>query len=306
MARVFVTRNLPGPALERLKKQHDTYIWPHREPPNPYQLRKQARDAEGLLTLLTDRVDAELFQNSPHLKAISNYAAGTDNIDLEAASKRNIPVGNTPDVLTEATADLAFALILASARKLDQAIETAKHDWLTWEPGLQLGLPVHGQTLGIIGYGRIGQAVARRARGFDMNVIHTKDDDLHTVIRTADFITIHTPLTDATRHLISTNDFKAMKPTAILVNTARGAIVDQQALVNALKNNEIAGAAIDVTDPEPPGTADPIHSTPNLIVVPHIGSATTQARHDMTEIAVRNLMNALAGEPMLHQANAHG
>jgi glyoxylate reductase len=303
MARVFVTRNLPGPALERLKQTHDTYVWPHREPPNPFQLKKQARDAEGLLTLLTDRVDQELIEHAPHLRAISNYAVGTDNIDLEAATARNIPVGNTPDVLTEATADLTFALILASARKLDQAIETAKHDWLTWEPGLQLGLAVHGRTLGIIGYGRIGKAVEKRAQGFEMKIVHTKNDDLHTVLETADFVTVHTPLTDKTRHLIGADELKAMKPTAILVNTARGAVIDQQALISALNANTIAGAAIDVTDPEPPKTDDPIHSPRNLIVVPHIGSATTQARHDMAEIAVTNLISALAGEPMLHQAN---
>jgi glyoxylate reductase len=303
MARVFVTRDLPGPALDRLKQSHDTYVWPHREPPNPFQLKKQARDAEGLLTLLTDRVDAELIDGSPHLKDISNYAVGTDNVDLDSARRRNIPVGNTPDVLTEATADLAFALLLAAARKLDRAIETAKHDWLTWEPGHQLGLPVQGQTLGIIGYGRIGQAVAKRARGFEMDVIHTKDDDLDAVIRNADFISLHTPLTDETRHLIGTAELEAMKPTAILVNTARGPIIDQNALIDALERNVIAGAAIDVTDPEPPKPDDPVHTAPNLILVPHIGSATTQARHAMAEIAVTNLMNALDGIPMPHQAH---
>jgi glyoxylate reductase len=174
VARCFVTRRLPGPALGRLEAAHDVEIWAGHLPPTPAELSHEAADAEGLLTLLTDRVDAALIDSSPKLRAISNYAVGYDNIDLDAATRRGIPVGNTPDVLTDATADLTFALLLAAARQLPQAIEAiAERDWVTWEPARYLGREVHGATLGIIGFGRIGQAVARRAEGFEMRVIHT-------------------------------------------------------------------------------------------------------------------------------------
>jgi glyoxylate reductase len=304
VARVFVTRQLPGPALDRLGSAHEVQVWPERLPPPAAQLRARAAEAEGLLTLLTDRIDASLIEHSPNLKAIANYAVGYDNIDLAAAGAHGIRVGNTPDVLTDATADLTFALLLAAARKLPEAAEAARRgDWLTWEPSRYLGAEVHGATLGIIGMGRIGRAVARRAEGFGMNVIHTgRAGGVPTerVLAESDFLSLHCPLTAQTHHLINAEALKRMRPTAILINTARGAIVDQAALRQALLDGGIAGAALDVTEPEPPPHDDPILSTPNLLVVPHIGSATRAARERMAELAVENLLEGLAGRPMPH------
>jgi glyoxylate reductase len=304
MARCFVTRRLPFPALDRLRARHEVDVWPERLPPPYEELVARAADAEGLLTLLTDRVDASLIDRCPHLRAISNYAVGYDNVDLEAASARGIPVGNTPDVLTDATADLAFALLLAGARNLpDAAAAVRDGDWLTWEPAQYLGAQVFGATLGIVGYGRIGQAVARRASGFEMTVVRTGSggDSLETVLERSDFVSLHLPLTPDTYHLIDDAALSRMKPTAILVNTARGPIVDHDALRRALIAGEIAGAALDVTDPEPLPSDDPLLDAPNLIVVPHIGSATRAARERMADLAVDNLLAGLDGQPMPHQ-----
>ena len=221
----------------------------------------------------------------PRLRAIANYAVGYDNIDISAAASRGIAVGNTPDVLTETTADLAFALLLAAARKLPEAIEAVREgSWGTWEPGLYLGHEVHGSTLGIIGMGRIGQAVARRAEAFNMTVIHASARDrdaLIPLLQASDFVSLHCPLTPETHHLIDAAALKQMRPQAILINTARGPIVDQEALRHALLDGSIGGAALDVTDPEPLPSDDPLMGAPNLIVVPHIGSAThTNSRAD--------------------------
>ncbi|HUA70710.1 MAG TPA: D-glycerate dehydrogenase [Solirubrobacteraceae bacterium] len=307
MARCLVTRRLPGSALDRLRSLHDVDVWPERLPPPYEELVARAADAEGLLTLLTDRVDASLIEHSPRLRAISNYAVGYDNIDVEAASARGIPVGNTPDVLTDATADLTFALLLAAARKLPEAVTDVRDgDWLTWEPGRYLGASVHGATLGIIGFGRIGRAVARRASGFDMTVVHAGSggDAVETLLERSDFVSLHCPLTPETHHLIDDDALARMKPSAILVNTARGPIVDQDALRQALIAGEIAGAALDVTDPEPLPADDPLLEAPNLIVVPHIGSATRAARERMADLAVDNLLAGLDGQPMPHRVNA--
>jgi glyoxylate reductase len=305
MARCFVTRALPGQALTRLSDSHEVDIWPQRLPPTPAELAHHAAQAEGLLTLLTDLVDAALIDACPQLKAISNYAVGYDNIDVAAATRRRIAVGHTPDVLTDATADLTFALLLAAARKLPDAIRAvAENDWLTWEPARNLGREVHGATLGIVGLGRIGRAVAKRAEGFQMNVLSTNSkDSLEIVLTGSDFVSLHLPLTPATHHLIDAAALEKMRPTAILVNTARGAIVDQVALKAALEAGTIAGAALDVTDPEPPPADDPLLQAPNLIVTPHIGSATQVARERMAELAVDNLLAGLEGRPMPHQAN---
>jgi glyoxylate reductase len=304
MARCFVTRRLPFPALDRLRARHDVDVWPERLPPPYEQLVTRAADAEGLLTLLTDKVDAELIGRCPHLRAISNYAVGYDNVDLDAASARGIPVGNTPDVLTDATADLAFALLLAAARKLPEAVGAVRDgDWLTWEPARYLGAQVFGATVGIVGFGRIGQAVARRASGFEMTVLHTGSggDALGAVLERSDFVSLHLPLTPDTYHLIDDAALSRMKPGAILVNTARGPIVDHDALRRALMAGEIAGAALDVTDPEPLPSDAPLLDAPNLIVVPHIGSATRAARERMADLAVDNLLAGLDGEPMPHR-----
>jgi glyoxylate reductase len=307
VARCFVTRDLPGAALDRLRERHEVDIWPERLPPPYDELRRRTADAEGLLSLLTDRVDAELIEGSPKLRAIANYAVGYDNIDLEAATARGIQVGNTPDVLTDATADLTFALLLAAARRLPEATASARDgDWVTWEPDRHLGYDVHGATLGIIGLGRIGRAVARRAEGFEMTVLHTGAEGgtlLDELLERSDFVSIHCPLTTETHHLIDAAALQRMRPTAILINTARGPIVDQAALVTALREGRIAGAALDVTDPEPLPADDPLLTAPHVIVAPHIGSATHSARERMAQLAVENLLAALDGQPMPHAVN---
>ena len=305
VARCYVTRRLPGGALDRLAAVHDVEVWPERLPPPREVLLEQVRDSEGLLCLLTDRVDGELLAAAPHLRAIANLAVGVDNVDLEAAQARGIPVGNTPDVLTEATADLAFALILAAARRLPEA-QAAVRDggWLTWEPAWLLGSDVHSATLGIVGMGRIGRAVARRAEGFSMEVLHTGRSGtatpLEELLERADVVSLHAPLNPGTRGLIDTAALQRMKPTAILVNTARGPLVDQRALAEALRAGEIAAAALDVVDPEPLPPDDPLLRAPNLIVLPHIGSATHTTRERMADLSVDNLLAALDGRPMPH------
>jgi glyoxylate reductase len=306
VARCFVTRQLPGSALDRLRAAHDVEVWPERVPPTREELLERARPAEGLLSLLTDHLDADVIGQLPNLRVIANYAVGYDNIDLAAAGARGIRVGNTPDVLTDATADLTFALLLAAARRLPEALTPARSgEWLRWEPGSFLGAEVHGRTLGIIGFGRIGQAVARRAEGFSMRVIHTTSshgpEAVGALLGEADFVSVHTPLTPTTRHLIDAAALSRMKPTAILINTARGEIVDQSALVNALREGEIAGAALDVTDPEPPAQNDPLLTAPNLILTPHIGSATRAARERMADLAVDNLLAGLDGRALPHE-----
>jgi glyoxylate reductase len=303
MALVFVTRRLPGGALDRLAAEHDVDVWPGEQPPTPRELHERASAAEGLLALLTERIDADLIAACPRLRAIANYAVGADNIDLEAAAERGIAVGNTPDVLTEATADLAFGLLLASARGLVGAADDVRAGrWQTWEPAGWLGADVHGATLGIVGFGRIGQAVARRAQGFAMEVLHTGAggvpfDDL---LARSDFVTLHCPMNPETHHLIDSAALARMKPTAHLINTARGPIVDPVALRDALEQGVIAGAALDVTDPEPLPSDDLLLGAPRLLVVPHIGSATHTARARMADLAVDNLLAALAGKPMPH------
>jgi glyoxylate reductase len=303
MASVFVARALPGDSLERLRSAHEVTVWDRELPPEPAVLRERVAEAEGLLCLLTDRVDGALLDAAPRLRAIANYAVGTDNIDLELTRARGIAVGVTPDVLTEATADLAFALLLAAARRLPEAAAAARDGaWRTWEPARWLGAEVDGAALGIVGFGRIGRAVARRAEGFRMSVRSTADTELAELLAESDFVSLHCPLTRRTRHLIDAAALRRMRPTAILVNTARGGVVDQAALIDALHAGEIAAAAIDVTDPEPPPPGDRIYTTPNLLVLPHIGSATHRARARMTELAVENLLAGLDGRPMPHPA----
>jgi glyoxylate reductase len=305
MARVFVTRALPFPALDRLRAAHEVDEWPGDMPPSPDDLRAHARAAEALLTLVTDRVDAPLLDAAPRLRAIANMAVGTDNIDLAAAAARGIPVGNTPDVLTDATADIAFALLLALARKIvPGAAKVRSGEWKTWEPAGDLGADLAGATLGIVGWGRIGQAVARRAEGFGMEIVHSSRSSglpLPDLLAAADFVSLHTPLTPETRGLIDAAALERMKPMALLINTARGGVVDQDALRSALIDGAIAGAALDVTDPEPLPPDHPLLDAPNLLVVPHVGSATVRTRAKMAAMAVDNLLAALAGRPMPHQ-----
>ena len=306
MAHVFVSRALTGDALQRLTDAgHDVDVWPGNLPPHPTELRDRLAHADGLLAMLTERVDTALLDAAPQLKVIANYAVGFDNIDIAATSARSIPVGVTPDVLTDATADLTFALLLAAARRLAPAEAAVRQGrWRTFEPQGWLGVDVYGTTLAIIGgHGRIGRAVARRAQGFDMSIISVgRDDDLHQALQQADFVSLHAPLTPQTHHLIDDDALHAVKPGAILVNTGRGGLVDQTALAVALHDGRLAAAALDVTDPEPLPADDPLLSAPNLLVVPHIGSATHTARIRMAHMAVDNLLAGLAGEPLPHPA----
>ncbi|MBI5105022.1 MAG: D-glycerate dehydrogenase [Solirubrobacterales bacterium] len=304
MARVFVTRALPGDALDRLRAAHDVDVWEGSLPPHATELRERVAPCEGLLCLLTERVDARLLETAPRLRVVANYAVGSDNVDLAACAARGIPVGVTPDVLTDATADLAFALLLAAARRLPEGWRAVREGrWRTWEPAGWLGLELAGATLAVVGPGRIGRAVARRAEGFGMVVEPVgRGDDLLGALGRADVVSLHAPLTPRTHHLIGEDALRAMRPSAILVNTGRGGLVDQVALRRALEEGRIAAAALDVTDPEPLPPGDPLLSAPNLLVVPHIGSATTAARARMTSMAVDNLLAGLAGEPLPHPA----
>jgi glyoxylate reductase len=306
-ARVFVTRQLPGGALDRLSARHEVEVWPGRLPPPREELLRRAPELDGLLALLTDPVDAELMDAAPSLRAISNYAVGVDNVDVEAATARGIPVGNTPDVLTESTADLAVALMLGIARRLAEGEAFVRAgEWMTWEPGLMLGRDLHGATVGIVGYGRIGQAVGRRLEGFGCQLLTMSRSGgvpLEELLERSDFVTLHCPLTPQTRGLIGAEALRRMKPTAYLVNTARGPVVDTDALAAALRAGELAGAALDVTDPEPLPGDHPLLDAPNLLVVPHIASATHDTRGKMAEMAVDNMLAGLAGEPMPHSVN---
>ena len=305
MARCFVTRKLPGNALDRLRESHEVDVWEGDLPPGRDELLARCADAEGLLCLLTDRVDAELFDACPELRAVANLAVGTDNIDLAEAARRDIPVGNTPGVLTETTADLAFALILACARRIvEGAAAVRAGEWRTWEPAGWLGHDVHGAVIGIVGAGKIGRAVARRAEGFGMEVLLNGRTaapgqvQLGELLARSDFVSLHAPLTEETRHLIGADELRAMRDTAILVNTGRGELVDPVALRRALEEGWIAGAGLDVTEPEPLPADDPLLGAPNLTVLPHVGSASHATREAMASLAVGNLLAALAGEPM--------
>jgi lactate dehydrogenase-like 2-hydroxyacid dehydrogenase len=307
MSHLFVTRWMPGEALDRLRAAHEVDLWPESTPPPRDELLPRAREAEGLLSMLTDSVDAELIDGSPRLRAISNYAVGVDNVDLAAATARALPVGHTPGVLTESTADLAVALMLGIARRLAEGDALVRRgEWVTWEPGFMLGRDLHGATVGIVGHGRIGRAVERRVEGFGCEVLHTARTSgvtLAELLERSDFVTIHCPLTPETRGLIGDEALRLMRPTAYLVNTSRGPVVDTAALARALHDGEIAGAALDVTDPEPLPGDHPLLDAPNLLVVPHVGSATHATRERMADLAADNMLAALAGERMPHCVN---
>lgn len=315
---VYVTRRIPEIGLQMVGEACEVRMWEGELPPPKTVLLDQLADCEGLLCLLTDPVDAEVIASAPHLRVISQYAVGVDNIDLRAATERGIPVGHTPGVLTEATADLAFSLLLAAARRIGEGISTVRAGrWHTWEPLGLLGREVWGATLGIIGLGRVGAAVARRAQGFRMRVLYRdqvrradveKELGLEAVpldelLAQSDFVSLHCPLTPETHHLIDAQALRQMKPTAILVNTARGPVVRTDDLVQALRERWIAGAALDVTDPEPLPPEHPLLTLPNCIVVPHIGSATVETRERMAVMAAENLLAGLRGARLPYCAN---
>ena len=282
-------------------------VWPEGSPPAPADLLVACRNADGLLCMLSDRVDAPLLDASPRLRAVSVYAVGFENVDVPAATERGVQVGHTPGVLTDATADVAFGLMLGVARRIvegDRGVRAG--EWPVWHPVGFLGQDVSGTTLGIVGMGRIGAAVARRAEGFSMRVLaHSRSGGvaLEELLRESDFVSVHVPGGEATRGLIGERELELMKPTAILVNAARGEVVDTDALVRALRDGRIAGAGLDVTDPEPLPAGHPLLELPNAVVAPHVGSSTPRTRAGMADVAVDNLLAALSGERMPHLAN---
>jgi glyoxylate reductase len=315
---VFVTRKLPGDALEKLVAAAEVEVWQHELPPPRERLLQSLADADGLLCLLTDPVDRELIAAAPRLRAISTMAVGYDNIDVAAATERGIPVGHTPDVLTETTADFAFGLLLAAARRIpegDRAVREGR--WTTWHPSFLLGQDMHGATLGIVGLGAIGAAVARRAAGFSMRVLYhsrTRKPDLERelgcefveferLLAESDFVSAHVPLTPETHHLFDDEAFARMKPNAVFVNTSRGPVVDEAALHRALEAHRIAAAAIDVTEVEPLDKHDPLLRQANLVITPHIASASVRTRERMAAMAVENLLAALDGKRPPHCVN---
>ena len=318
--RVYVTRRVPDAGLMMVLKACDAEVWGDELPVPREELLAKVADAEGLYCLLTERIDRELLDAAPKLRVVSNYAVGYNNIDVEACTERGIPVGNTPGVLTDTTADFAFALLMAAARRIPEGVDYVREgQWKTWGPKLLLGVDVYGATLGIVGFGRIGQAMARRAAGFDMRVLAYDPTlkpgapgvdpdlvsvvDLETLLAESDFISLHVPLTEETHHLIGPPEIGLMKPSAILINTSRGPVVDTGALLGALDTWQIRGAALDVTDPEPLPADHPLLALPNCIVVPHIASASVATRNKMAVIAAENLLAGLEGRRLPHCVN---
>jgi glyoxylate reductase len=312
--KVFVSRLIPAEGLDLIQEFCEADIWPAELPPPHEEIIKRVHDVEGIVSLLTDKMDAAVMDAAPHLKVLSNMAVGVDNVDVAAATVRKLPVGNTPGVLTDATADQTFALLLAAARHVvegEKFVRSGK--WVTWSPGLLLGADLVGATLGIIGFGRIGQAAAKRARGFDLRVIYydpraqpafgASPIDLDALLRESDFVTLHVPLNSATHYLVNAEFLSKMKPTAILVNTSRGGVVDQSALYDALKSKRISAAALDVTEPEPLPMNSPLLELENCLIVPHLGSASKQTRDMMSYLAAQNLIAGLRGERLPNCVN---
>ncbi|MCM3718782.1 2-hydroxyacid dehydrogenase [Fictibacillus phosphorivorans] len=309
---VYVTRKLPEETLKKLKEIAEVGMWPHEEKAVPREvLLKEAQKAEGLLTMLSDKVDGELLDKAESLKVVANLAVGYDNIDIQKAKENNITVCNTPDVLTDSTADLAFSLILASARRLVESANYVKEGkWNSWGPLLLAGADVHHKTIGIVGMGRIGEAVARRAKGFDMNILYhnrnRKHDaeknlgatykDFYDLLKESDFVVCLAPLTEETRGMFNREAFQAMKKSAIFINAGRGASVDEEALVDALQNGTIAGAGLDVFVKEPIAPDHPLLSMNQVVALPHIGSASVETRMKMAERACRNIGLILEGK----------
>ena len=313
--RVVVTRVLPDAGMERLRRaERDGEIelttWEDDLPPTKEQLAELLSGSDGAVTLLTDAITPELLDREPQLKVVSNFAVGYDNIVVPAATERGVAVCNTPGVLTETTADLAFALLMAAGRRVVEGADYVRAgSWKTWGPTLLMGQDITGATLGIVGFGRIGQEMAKRARGFGMEILafdtHPSQEaadelgatfvELDDLLRRSDFVTLHCVLSDETRHLIGERELGLMKETAVLVNAARGPVVHTDALVTALRDGAIFAAGLDVTDPEPLPANHPLVSLPNCVIVPHIASASVATRNEMARIAAENCLAVLAG-----------
>ena len=308
--KVFVTRIVPDKGLDLIKDFCIAEIWMENTPPSREVMLEKVRGVDGIYCLLTDIIDDGLLDAAgPQLKVVSNMAVGFDNIDVPAATARKIPVGNTPDVLTDATADFAFGLMITAGRRMVTGAENVRNGlWQTWDPMLLMGVDFARTTLGIVGFGRVGKALARRAAGFDMKVIYydpiAKPDrdlkansvDFETLLRDSDFISLHTPLTPETKHLINAEAFDQMKPNCVLVNTSRGPVIDLDALYVALKEHKIFAAGLDVTDPEPLPLDSPLLTLDNIVICPHIASGSKSTRDKMALMAAKNLISGLKGE----------
>ena len=318
MSKVFVTRELPGSGVERLREHAEVTVWPDADPPSREQLIAELQGCDGAIVLITDRIDGELLDACPELRVVTTVAVGYDHIDVPAATQRGVLITNTPGVLTETTADHAFALMLAYARRLvegDTIVRAGR--WPAWSPTFLLGRDVHSRTLGIVGLGAIGLAVARRARAFNMRVLYSSREhkpdaerDLglewrpfDDLLRESDYVSLHVALTPETRNLISARELALMKPTAVLINTARGPVVDEFALIDALKARQIGGAALDVFLKEPLMTDSPLVQLDNVLLIPHVGSATIETRGAMVDLCVDNLIAYFDGQPPLTPVN---
>jgi glyoxylate reductase len=310
--KIYITRKLPGQIIEGLSQNYDVRMWDQEDIPVPREvLEEEMKEVEGLLCLLTEQIDESLIEQAPNLKIIANMAVGHNNIDVQSATKRGIMVTNTPGVLTETTADLTFGLLLATARRLMEAEDYLRSGkWETWSPMQLTGQDVHGATLGIIGLGRIGEALAKRAKGFDMNLVYfnrsrkyeqentlgIEYQPLEKLLQISDFVCVMLPLTPETTYMIGKEQLELMKGTAVLINTARGGIIDEKALYRALESREIWAAGLDVFEEEPVPVDHPLLTLPNVVTLPHIGSASIATRLKMAALAVQNLMEGLSGD----------
>ena len=317
--KVFVARRIPEIGLNRIAAVAEVDVWPDRLPPPADVLRARVADCDGLVSLLTDRVDAALLDAAPRLRVVSNFAVGFNNVDVPACTARGVCVGNTPGVLTDSTADIAVTLLLAAARRLGESATDAREGrWLTWEPLGWLGQDLAGRTLGIVGMGRIGFAAARRLHhGWGMKVLYTarsakegadrelsaRQVDLDTLLAESDFVSVHADLNPTTKGLFGAEQFRKMKRSVVFVNTSRGPLVDQVALADALRTGTIFAAGLDVTDPEPLPADHELFRLPNCVIAPHIASATVGTRNAMAQLCADNLLAGLRGEPLSHWVN---
>jgi glyoxylate reductase len=316
---VYITRRIPSEAVDVLRDAAEVRQWDDDDPIPRDVLLREVVEADALFPMITERIDDEVLDRAPKLRIVANMAVGYDNIDVPACTRRKVRVTNTPDVLTETSADLAFALLMSVGRKIVQGDRYVRRgEWKIWGPLLHLTPDIHGATLGIVGLGRIGQAVARRASGFNMRVLYysrTRREDLErehgyeylsldNLLAVSDFVSIHVSLNESTRHLFGTEQFRKMKPSGILINTGRGPLVDQRALYEALRTGEIAAAALDVTDPEPIQMDDPLLTLDNCIITPHVGSASFATRTRMATLAAENIAAVLSGKPPVTPVNS--
>ena len=316
--KVFVTRIIPEAGLDMVTEACDAEVWQEQLPPPREVIIEKLADKDGLLCLLTDKVDGEVMDAGPNLRVISNYAVGFDNITVPDATERGIPVGNTPGVLTETTSEMAFALLMSVSRRIVEAdAYTRARKWVTWEPKLLLGRDLHGSTLGLVGFGRIGQRMAQQARGFECKVLYHdvfRNDEaadalgaeyreLDDLLRESDFVSMHTALTDETRHMIGKRQFELMGPDCILINTSRGPVIDEAALYEALKNGTILAAGLDVTEVEPIADDSPLLELDNIVIAPHIASGSLRTRSKMATMAAANLLAGLNGEKLPNCVN---